>query len=163
MDEHRLIAVALVACAACGSADAQPPQASGIAAPAGWQALPALAGAARQGAAAGGVTVDGAEAWGEPAMGCYAVWVAMHGSGGDAPALADQIRGGLAAARIDVKDVTAPGADGLMALGFAKPPYAGRLRARLGGGRIVALACFGNGREPKACERACEGVLGALR
>lgn len=161
MAQQRLILVA--ALAACHAADAQPPAASGITAPAGWQALAALAGAARTGAAARGVTVDGAEAWGEPAMGCYAVWVALHGTGGDAPALAEQVRAGLAAAKIDVKDATAPSADGVMVLAFAKPPYAGRMRARVGGGKIVALACFGNGREPKACERACDGVLGALR
>ena len=161
MAQHRLALAALVACTA---ADAQPPAtASGVTAPAGWLALPALASAAKTGATAGGVTVDGSEAWGEPAMGCYAVWVALHGSGGDAPALAEQVRAGLAAASIEVKDVTAPGADGLMTLGFAKAPYAGKLRARLGSGKIAALACFGNGREPKACERACDGVLGAMR
>jgi len=163
MAQHRLAVV--VALAACTAADAQPPaaSASGVTAPAGWLQLPALAGAAKAGATAAGVTVDGSEAWGEPAMGCYAVWVALHGSGGDAPALAEQVRAGFAAAGIETTDVTAPGADGLMALGFAKAPYAGKLRARLGSGRIAALACFGNGREPKACERACEGVLGALR
>jgi len=161
MAELRLIAV--LALAACHAADAQPQQASGIAAPAGWQTLAVLANAARSGATAKGVTVDGAEAWGEPAMGCYAVWMALHGSGGDAPALAEQVRAGLAAASIEVKDVQAPDADGLMALGFAKPPYGGRMRARLGSGKIVALACFHNGREPKACEHACDGVLGALR
>jgi len=161
MAQYRLAAIAL---AACTAADAQPPAAaSGVTAPAGWLQLPALASAAKTGATAGGVTVDGSEAWGEPGMGCYAVWVALHGSGGDAPALAEQVRGGLAAASIEVKDVTAPGADGLMTLGFAKAPYAGKLRARLGSGKIAALACFGNGREPKACERACDGVLGAMR
>ncbi|MGN6105749.1 MAG: hypothetical protein ACTHU0_11635 [Kofleriaceae bacterium] len=135
---------------------------SGISAPAGWQALPAIAEASR--AAIGtSVAVEGAEAWGEPAMGCYAVWLAVRGGAADAPAdrvAADVLAGFAARPGIALTDVVAPtGGAGVLAASFARPPYRGRLRAQLGGGRITALACFANVREPVACEAACTGLL----
>ena len=176
-----IAAIAAVAAAGCGRAGAAPDQASGLTPPAGWQPLPPIAAAAR--AALGrGVGVDGAEAWGEPAMGCYAVWLAIRAAGG-AEAVGRQVVAGFTAAAAGsgagakpagsaapergaptiVKDVAAPtGEEGLLTLAFERGDHRGRLRARLGAGRITALACFANQREPLACEAACTAFLGAL-
>ncbi len=164
--------------AGCGRAGAAPDQASGLTPPAGWQALPPIAAAAR--AALGrGAAVDGAEAWGEPAMGCYAVWLAIRATGG-AEALGQQVVAGFTAAaepraqpagsaapepaeKMIVQDIAAPtGEAGVLTLAFERGDHRGRLHARLGGGRITALACFANQREPLACEAACTAFLGAL-
>jgi hypothetical protein len=163
-----MLALASVAAvAACGQADAQsqpPPGAvrSGITAPKGWKPLPAIAAAVQLVAPAPGVTVDGIEAWGEPAMGCYAVWLALHGSGGAPDVVADQVLESLASEKIAVRDVVKPGDDGVLSLGVERGPYRGRLRARVDDGRLAALACVSNQREPAACEVACTGVLGAM-
>jgi len=70
---------------------------------------------------------------------------------------------GAGAARVDVKHVVKPTADqGVLALSFERAPYRGRLRVRLGLGRILALACFANDREPLACDAACTTFLGGL-
>jgi hypothetical protein len=164
MADVRLIAIAVVVlgAGACGQAGAAP--GSGITAPAGWQVMPDLAVAAKD-ALGKSVVVDGAEAWGEPAMGCYGVWLAVQAAG-EAGAIAEQVVVGFAASelRIAVRDVVVPsGPEGVLALTFERAPYRGRLRARLGGERIVALACFANQREPIACEAACTSLLGALR
>lgn len=166
------VAAAAVAAAigGCGTAGAAPEQASGLTPPAGWQAMPEIAAAAR-GALGKGVTVEGAEAWGEPAMGCYAVWLAI-GAPGAAEAVAQQVVAGFTAAaagsgsgaKLTFKDVAPPAGDaGVLALSFERGDHRGRLRARLGGGRIAALACFANQREPLACEAACTSFLGAIR
>jgi hypothetical protein len=161
-----LLAVAGMASGACGSAGAQPEateQLSGIKAPAGWQALPPVAAAARTAMGASGVVVDGAEAWGEPAIGCYALWIALHGSGGGgAEELTQQILDGLAAESIKATDVK-PASAGVLALTLERAPYRGQLRARLDEGRIAALACFANQREPAACEPGCRALLGAVK
>ena len=150
----------LVGLGGCGSADAQATVASGITPPSGWQALPSVATATRMAAGASGVTIDGAEAWGEPAMGCYAMWIALHGSGGGVEELTQQVLDGIAAEKIDVSDVVKPtSADGVLALTIERKPYRGRLRARLGDGRIAALACVANQREPRACETACNPLV----
>jgi hypothetical protein len=175
-------AAAAAASAGCGRAGAAPEQASGLTPPAGWQALPPIAAAAR-GALGAGVEVDGAEAWGEPGMGCYAVWLALRASG-TAEAIAQQVVAGFTAAaagsgsgakpagsaaperggKLVVKDVAAPsGEEGVLTLAFERGEHRGRLRARLGGGKITALACFANRREPVACETACTAFLGGLR
>jgi hypothetical protein len=165
--------------AGCGSAGAEPGPTSGLTPPAGWQALPEVAAAAR--AALGkDAAIDGVEAWGETARGCYAVWMALRGPG-TAQGIAEQVLGGLTppatgpdrrddderppppARKLDLSDVVKPiGAAGVLSFSFAAPPYQGRLRARLGGGRVTALACFANQREPIACAAACNGVLGSL-
>lgn len=196
MDHVRLVMRALaplLALAACDPAGAQTSAASsGVVVPPGWQPLPQLAAAARDAAGAKG-TVDGAEAWGQTAMGCYAVWIAMSAPGA-APQLADQVLAAFAAppardkaaggkpgdkaragdkagstddagdaARVDIKDVVKPTADpGVLSLAFERAPYRGRMVARLGGGKMIALACFANQREPVACEAACAPLLGAL-
>ena len=168
MADLRVIAMILALVTAgilggCGSADAQSTpsgQVSGMTAPAGWQDLPSVAAAARMAAGAGGVTIDGVEAWGEPAMGCYAIGIALHGSGGRVDDLTAQVLDGIAAEKIDVSEVVKPAsADGVLALTLERKPYHGRLRARLGDGRITAFACVANQREPLACETACTPLI----
>ncbi len=159
-----LLRLMLVSLAACGQAGAQPSATSGLTAPAGWIAIPEIATAAATAAKGGGVTVDGAEAWGDPARGCYGVWLALHGEG----ASAEQVLAGLGTQPITLRDVVKPETgDGIVSLGFetAKTPgtaYRGRLRARIAAGKITALACFANEREPLACEGACTTLLGGL-
>ncbi len=174
MAHLRLIATGLVL-AACGRAGAEPAQAtSGLKPPAGWQAQPAIAAAARD--ALGKIPVDGLEAVGEPAIGCYAVWMAVRGSG-SAKNLSEQLVRGLtehdkktpapkrapAKRGLAIRDVVKPtGDEGILALTFESAPYKGRLRARVGKGRITALACFSAEREPATCETACTGLLGSI-
>ena len=159
MADLRLIAVLLVGCADAG---AQPPAPSPKP-PAGWTAQPAIVTAAKD--ALGKTEIDGIEAFGDPAMGCYSVWMAVRGSG-KATELADQVVKGLTEKqkrKVDIKDVVKPAADeGVLALTFESAPYKGRLRARFGKGRITALACWSSQREPAACEQACTTMLGAL-
>lgn len=159
MADLRLIALCAFACTAAG---AQPP-AGAIKPPPGWTAQPTVVAAAKE--ALGSKTViDGLEAFGDPAMGCYSVWMAVRGAG-SAKDLAEQIVKGLAGEqrRVDIKDVVKPTADeGLLALVFESAPVKGRLRARIGKGKIVTLACWSTPREPIACDRACTSLLGAL-
>lgn len=150
-----------IAIALCGSAGAEPAAAPGgmvAAHPAGWRHLPEIARAVAAATAGKGVALDAADAWGEPAAGCHAVWLALHGGTASAPVLAEQVLGSVAAlSPADLARPTAP--EGVLAFSFARPPYRGRVRARLGAGRISAVACFGDGREPDACDAACRGVL----
>jgi hypothetical protein len=164
-----MTAVALVACRAAAAdpsagafappAVAPPPIAPHVAAPPGWTALPAIAAAVATTAAtdpaASSVAVD---AWGEPAAGCYAIWLEIHGAAGDAPALAERVLVGLTGLTLGAL-VQPTAAEGELAFTFVRPPYRGRLRAQLGLGRIAATACFGNQREPLACDTACARVL----
>ena len=163
----RLMLVALVACSDAG---AQTP--SGIKAPDGWQSQPKIAKAASEAFAGpkGKPKLEAVEAFGEPAMGCYALWMTMSGSG-DAKDLAEQLLRGLVddkakdqpKRKLEIKDVVKPtAAEGVLSLGFESAPYKGRLRARMGKGKITALACFGSQREPIACDTACTTILGAL-
>jgi hypothetical protein len=149
-----LLRLALIALAGCSPAGAQPSAASGITPPAGWQALPQLA---KQ--VADATKATGSEAWGEPARGCYAVWFTVTGSGANA----DAILAGLAAEKIATSNVVTPeSGDGMVAVSFTKASYAGRLRARIAGETVTALACFANQREPESCEAPCTTLLGAL-
>ena len=153
------ISLCLVACADAG---AQPPS-SGVKPPPGWTAQPAIALAAKD-ALGKKTTVDGLEAFGDPAMGCYSLWMAVRGSG-SAKELGEQVLRGLGEAKrkLDIKDVVKPTTDeGVLSLAFESAPYKGRLRARLGKGRIVALACWSSQREPITCDQACSSYLGAL-
>lgn len=144
---------ALLALAGCsGRAGAQPAPTmatSGVKPPAGWIALPALA--TQTG-------IPNAEAWGDTARGCYAVWFYLQGSG----ATPEAVLAGLAAEQITTSDLVKPEGDGIVAATFAKGVYTGRLRARIADGAITTLACFANQREPKSCESPCTTVLGAL-
>jgi hypothetical protein len=178
-----MTAIALVA---CSSAGAEPGASASAAAhaPPGWKQLPAIATAAGAAARADGVVIDAVDAWGEPVLGCYAVWLTLHGEPAGAPALADQIldgftkaggphkaqgaRGGVRRRRtpgspseeVSLDEVTRPSTpEGMLAFAFARPPYRGRVRAHLGDGRIAAIACFQNQREPAACEAACTRLL----
>ena len=171
MAELRLSALGLLAigAVACRSSEAGPT--SGLTPPAGWQALPQLASAASEAAKTGRIAVDGVEAWGEPARGCYAAWFALRGGGGAPEAMADQLVRGLAVEPalfgILVHDVVKPAKDaktGMLSLGFSRGAYRGNLRANLSSdGKLVALACFWNMREPIACEQACTGLVGSMR
>lgn len=173
-----MTAVALVACSAAGADPAGSSHERG-ARPAGWKQLPAIAAAVEAGARGDGVVVDAVDAWGEPAVGCYAVWLALHGGTSDSRVLADQILVGLARvgqrppeiaggarpaqappAAIAVGELTMPSApEGVLAFAFTRAPYRGRVRAQLGHGRIAATACFANQREPGACDAPCASVL----
>lgn len=163
-----LLRLMLLSLAACGQAGAQPSAASGLTPPAGWIAIPEIATAAATAAKGGGVTVDGAEAWGDPARGCYGIWLALHGEG----ASAEQVLAGLGSEPVSLRDVVKPETgDGIVSLGFetSKAPattvrgtYRGRLRARIAAGKITTLACFANDREPNACDGACTTLLGGL-
>ncbi|MBA3458637.1 MAG: hypothetical protein H0T46_01650 [Deltaproteobacteria bacterium] len=149
-----LLRLALVALAGCSPAGAQPSPASGITPPAGWQALPDLA---KQ--VVDATKATGSEAWGETARGCYAVWFTLKGAG----AKVDAVLAGLAAEKIATTNVVTPESDdGVIAASFTKGSYGGRLRARIAGDTITALACFANEREPKTCESPCTTLLGAL-
>jgi hypothetical protein len=159
MAQLRLIACVALA-AACGRSEAAP---SPLQAPAGWRAAPELAKAA--GDAAGSATTA-SEAWAEPARGCYAVWLALHGAAGSIDAAADQLVAGVQKLGVTASEIAKPstGDRGELALAFVKPPYRGRIRAQLAStGDVTALACMWNEREPKACEAACTQLLGSLR
>ncbi len=154
----RLIAAASLA--ACGQAGAQPAVSSGLQTPAGWQALPVLGQAVAAAAKAEGVTVDGAEGWGETSIGCYGVWLKLHGTGVGS----EEVIQGLELAKLGLSHVVKPelGDDGTIALTFERAPYRGRLRVRVAAGSITALACFANAREPASCEQPCTTLLGGL-
>jgi hypothetical protein len=202
-----MTAVALVACSSAGADPGTPVSLGADAAPAGWKQLPAIATAVDAAARAEGIAVDAADAFGQPALGCYAVRIALRGpdgADGAAPALADQVLAGFsvgsptaaagpsttaasssttaagssttarpsktaagkaggsagAAPTLSISDVVKPSdADGVLAFAFARPPYHGRVRAQLGHGRIAAVACFANEREPLACDAPCTQVL----
>jgi len=160
-----MTAVALVACSAAGAEPGAPPAPPPGPLPAGWTQLPSIATAVAGAVNTEGVVVDSAAAFGEPARGCYAVRLALHGAAAAAPALADQVLAGFAAASnpraaFTITDVVKPSeADGVLAFAFDRPPYHGRVRAQLGHGRIAAVACFANQREPLACDAACTMLL----
>jgi hypothetical protein len=182
----RVTAIALAACSAAGADPVGAPSRE-RAHPESWKQLPSIAMAVGAAARAEGVAIDAVDAWGERANGCYAVWLALRGTSGDAPVLADQVLAGLARARVarsagsgagsagsgagsgagssstgelQITELAKPvGREGVLSFAFASAPYRGRLRAQLGGGRIDAVACFGNQRAPLACDVACVQVL----
>jgi hypothetical protein len=143
--------------------------ASAAPAPKGWAADPALAKAAA--AAAGdpkaAIVVTASQAWSDPARGCYALALDLHGAAGPIDAAAEQLLAALATevAGTKLHDVVKPvvGERGTLALGFdAQHGYHGKLRAELAKtGDVHALACVWNSREPKVCEAACTKWFGA--
>ena len=141
--------LALAACDHAGAQTAPTTASSGVKVPPGWTVLPALATQ---------VGVPNAEAWGDTARGCYAVWFRVQGGG----ATADAVLSGLTAEQITTNDLVKPDGDGILAATFAKGAYTGRLRARIADGAITTLACFANQREPRSCDAPCTAVLGAL-
>jgi hypothetical protein len=133
--------------AGCSAADAQPSTTSGLTPPAGWQPLPAVATAARVAAGAPGITVDGAEAWGEPAMGCYAVWIALHGGNAGPDELTKDIVDGLATEKINATVERQPGR-----LHGGEGACAG---CALVDSQITALACVANQRGRRRASWVC--------
>jgi len=143
----------LLGLAAC-RADAAP--SSGVHVPATWRAMPELAAAV----ASGGHAAAG-EAWGDPAAGCYAAWLAVRGEAVGADAILAEVR--RDAPGITLTDVVKPQGPGKLAFSFERAPYHGRVRATVASdGEIAALACFWNDREAAACALACTSVLGSL-
>jgi hypothetical protein len=160
MVQLRLMVLAL--CAACARGEAAPGSASGIAPPAGWRAAPELAKAASD---AAGSATTASEAWAEPARGCYAVWLALHGAPAAIDAASDQLVASVQRIGAQPSAVVKPppGDRGELSLAFVRAPYRGKLRALLAKtGDVSALACLWNEREPKACETACSSLLGGL-
>ena len=164
----RLTAIAVAACRTAGadptpvaeSVHAPSPASAAprVVHPATWRVLPAVATASAGAVAGAGITVDIADAWGDPAMGCYAVWLALRGATDAPAALADQVIAGLTGlAPSAIARPSAP--EGTLGFAFARPPFRGQARVRLATGRISAVACFGNDREPAACTADCTGVL----
>ena len=95
MAELRLIAMLAAGATLGGTARADAPRAE-VTPPAGWRALPKVAAAISDGAKADGVTIEASLAWGDPARGCFATWLALRGSGA---ATADQVVASLAGSR----------------------------------------------------------------
>lgn len=164
MADLRLIAVASLAVFGCraeaGSGELGGAPAA-VAVPAGWQAANELAAAI-----AANKRVAHAEAWAQPAMGCYAGRVQLRATG-TADTLAKQLVDALAveAPGIVVRDVVMPaaGADsGTLSFAFERGAYRGKTRATVRGTELDAIACFWNPREPVACEAACTGLVGSL-
>ena len=121
--------------------------------PAGWVSLPAVALAARS-----QIEHSTADAWGEPARGCYAATVTFAQRGATA-ALLDDVK-----QAVSVRDVVAPATpSGVLSFAFEKAGYQGRVRATLDGTTVTALACFWNRREPAACEAACTAMIGSMK
>jgi hypothetical protein len=148
--------LALVALAACTDAGAQTP--SGMKPPAGWSPQPAIVAAAKQ--ALGKTKIDGIEAFAEPAMGCYAIWMGLRSSG-DAKEVGEQVVKSLG--KVSVKDLVKPTTEtGVLSLTFEKSPYEGRLQARVAKDSIKALACWWSKREPIACAQACAMLIGGM-
>jgi hypothetical protein len=171
MAQLRLVAVtaATMALAACRASEAGPT--SGLAPPAHWRALPSLAAAATNAAKQARTSVDGAEAWGEPTRGCYAVWLALRSASGTPDVLADLVVRSLTSdpmlAGFVVANVVKPAAgvdSGVLSFSFTRPPYRGTLRAQIGRtGFYAVLACFWNVREPVACQAACTSLVGSMK
>jgi hypothetical protein len=150
MAQLRLMALAL---AACSASEAAPPSVPIATVPAGWVSLPALALAGR-----GAIEGSTADAWGEPAMGCYATTLAFP-ERGPVGALLDEVK-----KSVSVSDAVVPSAaGGVLSFTFDKTPYKGRVRANLDGKTVTALACFWNEREPAACEAACTAMIGSMK
>jgi hypothetical protein len=181
MAQLRLMLVALAACSASDAAPGAgsalppgvnapfaPPRAQIATPPAGWLPMPQLATAATsaltgENKATNALTAATADAWGEPAMGCYAVAVTFAARG-TADAVGKQLLADVQKA-VAVRDVVVPtGAKdtGVLAFAFDKAPYSGRARVLIGGG-VTALACFWNPREPLACEAACTALIGSMK
>jgi hypothetical protein len=156
------MALALVACRA---SEAGP--GSGLTPPAGWQALPSLATAASDAAKTDGVVVDGAEAWGDPARGCFGAWLALRAGSRAPDALADMLVASVKTENVEVRDIVKPAAGaaaGTLSFVFDRLPYRGKLRAQLvRDGHMTVLACYWNDREPVACETACTQLIGSMK
>ena len=83
---------------------------SGITPPAGWQAMPALATAASDARKPMALSSSGAEAWGEPARGCFGAWLGLRAGARAPDAMVDALVKSLAAEKIEVRDIVKPAA-----------------------------------------------------
>jgi hypothetical protein len=86
----------------------------------------------------------------------------LHGGAATNDALVAQVVAGLASkpGGLTFTELVKPAPNGdVLAFAFARPPYHGRVRAKLAAGKITALACFGNQREPAGCEATCGHML----
>jgi hypothetical protein len=156
MAQLRLILLVLASCAASEAA----PAPDAIAVPKGWAGDPALAKAASN---AAGAAVTRSDAWSDPARGCYALALDLHGGAVAIDAAADQLLSALHDVGVVPHDVAkpAPGERGMLVLGFDRGTYRGKLRAELvKTGEVHALACVWNQREPKVCEAGCATLFG---
>jgi hypothetical protein len=163
------IAIAIAGCA-CRRTEAAP---SPIAAPAGWKSAPELAKAATDAAKSDTVKVVAADAWSEPAMGCYGIALRLVGGAAAIDTAADQLVASIQKAGVTVSNVAKPAVAkddprGVLALEFANAKYHGVMRAELAKtGEVFAVSCMWNQREPKACAAACsklvEGVPGLAK
>ncbi len=136
--------------------------------PKGWKPDGELANAAATAAAdsKAGVGVTGSEAWSDPARGCYAISLAIHGGAVPIEVAADQLLAALGKDDVHVHDVAKPpaGDRGTLALAFDARGYHGTLRADLAStGDVHAFACVWNQREPQACEAGCADLRGATK
>ncbi|MEO8553428.1 MAG: hypothetical protein ABI678_25820 [Kofleriaceae bacterium] len=159
MAQLRLIVLALASCAASEAA----PAPDAIAVPKGWVADPSLAKAA---SAAAGPAVTRSDAWSDPARGCYALVLDLHGGAVAIDVAADQLLAALGEAGVKPHEVVKPGAGpaGVLTLGLDRGTYRGKLRAELvQTGEVHALACVWNQREPKVCEAGCATLFGGPR
>jgi hypothetical protein len=146
-----MIALAL---ASCSRAEAVPPSALQV--PAGWQPLPEIAAAAGEAARGEGVTIESAQAWGETAMGCYALALKVRGAKIAPADVERELRASLPG--VTIKDPIVGGDS--VSLVFERANYSGVLGVRvMDTGALAATACFWNEREPKACGTACAGIL----
>jgi hypothetical protein len=163
----RVIVVTAVAVAMLRDAHALPtgapgaqPSASRVLPPR-WHELPSVARAVTD--ALPGTAVDRAEAWGDPAAGCFAAEVSLHGAARDADVVRGEVIGSLRAdprlAGLALRDATVRGEN--LDVAFERAPYRGTLRATSGSdGHATLLACLWNEREPTTCSAACDQLLG---
>lgn len=158
------VAIAIVAVTAKASPSASTPASrrAPVTPPSGWKAAPKLARAAASAAGTEATKVVASEAWSEPSIGCYAMWLRLDGvpalagsrdatrgggSGRASPVergrktplsidhAAHQIVAGLEKSGFTVRDVVAPAAPARRVIGlrFLKAPYQGLLRAAMAG------------------------------
>lgn len=170
MGMSRLIAVAIACLVA--AAHASPPSPSStprapITPPPGWKAAPKLARAAASAAGTEAAKVVASEAWSEPSIGCYAMWLRMWGPAAPTDRAAQQLVAGLEKAGFTVRDVVAPmppDRRGVVGLRLSKAPYHGLLRAVVtSAGELDAVACAWNQREPSICAPACAKLMEAVQ
>lgn len=155
----------IVPAAAIGQRADEPaaPPLRAITVPEGWQALPAIADAARTAAGDLGPRGLSAAAWGRPLLGCYAVQLGVGVDGAFTPAkLLGQVRTALAGAA--TVDEWAEG-QALATARFSRAGWRGELRAAIATGNrpgLELVACFANERAPDRCDSACAPLLAAL-
>ena len=167
---RRRLLGALLLLAACDRAEAQPapvpaarvePLATAPDLPDGWQPIPEIADAAVQAAIqAGGAAVRvGGQAWGDPAMGCYALVLRIEPVGSTSVEALTRALGGLkltrmAGAGANRYEMLDGGLHGDVTVEVVGPTG--------GTPRYGAVACLGGDRLPLQCARDCAAITAAL-